>query len=194
MNRNVGLKRVPFPRNPESVPLGRNVPLRSASRITGSRGPDFPAAESGVPATIKKAATRRSATGFSPAVKLLTCTRAGHGDPDMAMCEACGTWVGQHEGEHQHIVARGMGGCKLAVINSAANDALLCRRCHRLAESRDPHMEAAGFWARQGADPRLLPMMLGGAGGSGITVWRAEDGKGPDGTGYLFQCPEAVAA
>jgi hypothetical protein len=111
----------------------------------------------------------------------------------MAMCEACGVWVGRYEGDHQHIVARGMGGCKLAVINSAANCALLCRRCHDLCEARDPHMEAAGFWARQGTDPRLLPMMLASEGGSGVLVWRAEDGKGPDGTGYLYEPEEAVA-
>ena len=140
------------------------------------------------------AATRRGRVGFSPAVKLLVCTRAGHGDPDMAMCEACGVWVGRHRGDHQHIVARAMGGCKLSVINSAANCALLCRRCHDLAEHRDPHMEAAGFWARQGTDPRALPMMLASEGGSGVTVWRAEDGKGPDGTGYLLEAPKELAA
>lgn len=112
----------------------------------------------------------------------------------MALCEACGAPVGQHGGDYQHIVARGMGGCKRAVIGSAANCALLCRRCHDLCEARDPHMEAAGFWARQGTDPRLLPMMLASEGGSGVTVWRAEDGKGPDGTGYLFGAPKELAA
>ena len=44
MNRHVSLRRVPFPRNPESVPLGRNVSLRSAGRITASRAGKIPAA------------------------------------------------------------------------------------------------------------------------------------------------------
>jgi len=84
-------------------------------------------------------------------------------------------------------MARGMGGCKDPLINSAANCALLCRRCHDLAEARDPHMEAAGFWARQGTDPRMVPMMLASEHGSGILVWRSMDGR------YLFEAPELAA-
>ena len=81
-----------------------------------------------------------------------------------------------------------MGGCKLAVINSCANAALLCRECHRLAESRDRDMLGMGFWLPQGTDPRLEPMMLHGAGGGGVAVWRGMGGE------YLYQSPQEVAA
>jgi len=109
------------------------------------------------------------------------------GDPSQARCEAHGGWLGSHGGDFQHVMARGMGGCKDPLINSAANCALLCRRCHDLAEARDPHMEAAGFWARQGTDPRMVPMMLASEHGSGILVWRSMDGR------YLFEAPELAA-
>ena len=124
-------------------------------------------------------------TGFSPRVRKLVRTRAGGGDLFVATCEADGIWLGEHGGEIQHIVARGMGGCKLAVINSCANAALLCRECHRLAESRDPEMRARGFWLPQGTDPRLMPMTLFG----GVVVWRSETEPR-----YLYEAPEVSAA
>ena len=124
-------------------------------------------------------------TGFSPRVRKLVRTRAGSGDLFVATCEACGTWLGEHGGEIQHLVARGMGGCKLAVINSCANAALLCRECHRLAESRDPEMRDRGFWLPQGTDPRLMPMTLFG----GVVVWRSETEPR-----YLYEPPEGALA
>jgi hypothetical protein len=165
-----------------------------------------------VPApVVKEAATRRpaNATGsllapppseFTPKVKLLVRKRAGRGDIFEALCEACGGWLGEKGGEFQHIVARGMGGCRLVAVNSCAGAALLCgcaalgTGCHGLAEARDPHMREMGFWLPQGTDPRLEPMMLHGAGGGGLVVWRAQDGIGTDGTGYLYQRPEVLAA
>jgi hypothetical protein len=124
-------------------------------------------------------------TGFSPRVRRLVRTRAGSGDPHDACCEACMCWLGEYAGEVQHIVARGMGGCKRAVINSCANAALLCPACHRLAESRDPRMWERGFWLLHGTDPRLTPMTLF----SGDEVWRSETEAR-----YLYEPPRVVAA
>jgi hypothetical protein len=135
----------------------------------------------------------RRDTGFSRAVKLQVRTRAGNGDPDEARCEATGVWLGRYGGEIQHRDARGMGGTSDPVTNSIVNAVLLSAEAHRLAESRDEHMNAAGFWLRNGQDPRTEPIMLHGEDG-GVTVWLAADGLGPDGTGYLLQRPEAVAA
>ena len=44
-------------------------------------------------------------------------------------------------------------------------------------------MGARGFWLPQGSDPRLEPMMLHSAHGSGVLVWRSEDGR------YLLEPP-----
>ena len=85
------------------------------------------------------------------------------------------------------------------VINGPANCALMCPECHRKAEARDPHlaMGAGGFWLEHGTtpeyDPRNVPIMLHGAGGGGA-FYLAEDGIGPEGTGYLYQQPEVRAA
>jgi hypothetical protein len=135
----------------------------------------------------------RRETGFSRSVKLKVRTRAGSGDAAAALCEACGLWLGRRHGECQHIVARGMGGTSNPLLSTAANAALLCRSCHQTAESRDREMGARGFWLPQGTDPRMVPMMLASEHGSGVLVWRAEDGLGPDGTGYLLQAPEVAA-
>lgn len=156
----------------------------------------------------ESAATRKgSSTGslippapgeFTGAVRLAVRKRAGNGSADDAMCEACGIWLGRHGGQVQHIAGRGMGGCRDEVINSAANAALLCGTpfdgCHGLATAFDEEMGARGFWLKRAADPRLVPMMLASEHGSGVMVWRAEDGKGPDGTGYLFEAPKELAA
>jgi hypothetical protein len=131
-------------------------------------------------------------TGFSQKVKLAVRTRAGNADPEKAQCEACGIWLGRYGGQVQHVVARGMGGTSNPVLSTAANAALLCGTPqsgdHGLAESRDPEMGARGFWLPQGSDPRLEPMMLHSAHGSGVLVWRGVDGS------YLFEAPEVSAA
>lgn len=139
-------------------------------------------------------------TGFSDAVKLLVRTRAGNGDPGMALCEACGCWLGTHAGEYQHRLARGIGGCRLAVVNGPANAALLCGSGalrtgdHGLCENRDRDMHGMGFWLSYGQDPRLEPVMLHGRGGGGTTVWLADDGLGEDGSGYLTAPPRGLVA
>lgn len=129
-------------------------------------------------------------TGFSPRVRRLVRTRAGGGDAHDACCEACGIWLGEHGGQVQHIVARGMGGCKLPVIGSPANGAALCGLtardgCHGLAERRDRTMRERGFWLPQGTDPRLMPMTLFG----GVVVWRSETEPR-----YLYEPPRSEAA
>lgn len=129
-------------------------------------------------------------TGFSAPVKLLVRQRAGAGDALDAMCESCGTWLGRSGGEVQHIVARGMGGTSLAIMNGAANGALLHGSavlrsgCHGAAEERDPEMELRGFFIRGRRDPRTVPMTLF----DGREVWRSEDGL------YLNEPPIGVAA
>ena len=130
-----------------------------------------------------KRRTRRD-TGFSPKVKLQARTRAGNGDPDEARCEATGVWLGRYGGEIQHRDARGMGGTSNPVTNSIVNAVLLSKEAHRLAESRDAHMNAMGFWLRNGQDPRTEPIRLHGGG----TAWLAPDGR------YLFEAPKGSVA
>jgi hypothetical protein len=193
MKRSQLTRRVPLP--PPSAPMARYTEL--------SRSPWSPA----VPllaarGEVKSAATERSGavpsvtgprteTGFSRKVKLQVRTRAGNGDPDEARCECCGIGLGRYGGQVQHIVARGMGGTSDPVLGTAANGALLCGTAqsgdHGLAESRDQEMRAKGFWLPQGTDPRAVPMMLASEHGSGVLVWRTEDGR------YSFEAPEVAA-
>jgi hypothetical protein len=130
----------------------------------------------------------RRATGFPARVKLAVRARAGMGDPDDAVCEACGRWLGRLGGQVHHIIDRGMGGCTNTVINSAANAALLCgdpfTGCHGLATAFNAGIGARGFWLKHAADPRLARMTLH----TGAKVWRSEDGR------YLFEPPKASAA
>ncbi len=152
----------------------------------------------------KTAATRRAKTGFSRKVKLAVRTRAGNGDPDLAMCEACGKWLGRRHGQVHHRVNRGAGGCTDEVINGPANAALLCGTaqtdCHGRATALDPEMSAddKGFWIGHGTtpayDPRNIPVKLASEHGSGVLVYLAADGLGPDGTGYMTAPPEGVVA
>ena len=190
MKRGGNLSRTAITRDPRKVaewlqasrtPIARTsgLPRVSAGRLAGIAD-----------GTVKGAA--RTETGFSRAVKLAVRTRAGNGDANEARCECCGIWLGRYGGQVQHIVARGMGGTSSPVLKTAANAALLCGTAqsgdHGLAESRDREMGAKGFWLPQGTDPRTVPMMLASEHGSGITVWRSEDGR------YLLEAPEGVAA
>ncbi len=134
-------------------------------------------------------------TGFSPRVRKLVRTRAGNGYPEQACCEACGIWLGEHGGQVQHRLARGIGGSKDPVVGSAANAALMCGTaqslCHGAAESRDPDrdMEARGFVIRHGKgrefDPRHVPLELLG----GVRVWLSETEAR-----YLYEPPIEEAA
>jgi hypothetical protein len=173
-----------------------------------SRSPWSPA----VPLLGKSAPTRKgraagAATGqpkppgeFTDAVKLLIRKRAGRGDVFDACCESCGVWLGEKGGEYSHRDARGMGGSRDPVVNGPAGGTLACGSgalrtgCHGRCENRDRHMNEMGFWLENGQDPLAEPIMLHGAGGSGVTLWLAADGLGPDGTGYLLQAPEGLVA
>ena len=136
-----------------------------------------------------------SAGEFSPAVRLLVRARAGSGDPDEARCEACGAWLGRSAGEVQHRLARGIGGSKNPVIRCAANAVLLCGSallrtgCHGECEKRNRALLIKGFRLEHPADPRAVPVTLP----PGRLVLLAENGIGPDGTGYLA-IDEGIAA
>lgn len=172
MDRGTGLSRSrqPAPGDASSVPL----------RARDGNG------RTGRPQAARRSQGRTEAQ-FSRRTRLAVRTRAGGGDPAQARCEADGVFLGLHAGDYQHLVARGMGGSRDPLLGTAANCALLCRRCHDLAESRDREMGARGFWLPQGTDPRMVPMMLASEHGSGVSVWRDVSG------GYLFEAP-AVAA
>jgi hypothetical protein len=155
----------------------------------------------------KNAATGRGGIGqrkagppgeFSKKTRLLIRTRAGQGRPFDASCECCGTWLGEHGGDYQHRVARGAGGCRDEVVNGPAGGVLLCRPCHQRAEAREDDMgmglDGKGFWLKHGTtpayDPRNVPVVLHGR----AKVYLAPDGIGLDGSGYLREAPEEVAA
>jgi hypothetical protein len=186
----------PLPRGASQ--LQRSAPL---GRITASRTSIFPAAESPVSAGTENAPRRANGSGkltppepseFSRETKLLARFRAGNGEVEAAMCEACGLGLGRYGGQVQHIVGRGMGGCRDAIINGITNAALLCGTptsgCHGLATAFNAEIGARGFWLKRGTDPRLAPMMLASPHGSGILVWRSIDGR------YLFERPDLELA
>ena len=169
--------------------------------ITASRAGISPAAESPVSAGTRSAPRRTSGSGkltppapseFSRETKLMARLRAGNGEIEAAMCEACGLWLGRCGGQVQHIVGRGMGGCRDAIINGITNAALLCGTpstgCHGLATAFGAEIGARGFWLKHGTDPRFAPMMLASPHGSGILVWRSADGR------YLFEQPDLELA
>lgn len=180
MQRRTGLVRVPL--------APRTVPLRRTSDLEPSAGP-----ERGEPIRPP-----RTQTGFSRAVKLQCRQRAARGvSPDVALCEACGVWLGAYGGEVRYRLPRGMGDCGDEVTCGPANAVLLCGSpalgagCSGAAELRDPWMgpDAGGFWLRYGTgpegDPRYAPIRLAGEGGREIRVWLS-----PDKAEYLTESPE----
>jgi len=196
VKRGGNLSRTAITRDPRKVaewlqasrtPIARTsgLPRVSAGRLAGIAD-----------GTVKGAA--RTETGFSRAVKLAVRTRAGNGDPDQARCEACGKWLGRRLGQVHHRAGRGSGGCTDEVVNSCANAALLCGTaltgCHGLATA---FKLGGGFVIKHGTtpeyDPRNVSIMLASRHGSG-TAYLAQDGLGPDGTGYLLRAPEGTVA
>ena len=173
------MRRTPMP--PRTKPMPRGKGFRSLSVLK-------------TVTPMRRSAPKHSRpkdTGFSTAVKLAVRTRAGNGDPDQARCEATGVWLGPDGGEVQHRVARLSGGRGRKApwwFSTAANAALLSREAHRLAEARDEHMRAAGFWLTSTQDATAEPVMLHDASdGGGLTVWLTPDG------GYALQAPGDVA-
>lgn len=175
MNRQVPLRR--------GKPLPRRTPLRQAG--VKAKGQGAPGTGS-APGKL----TRPAPSEFTPKVKRMARKRAGRGDVFDSRCERCGAGIGEKGGEFQHRAARGAGGCRDTVINGPANCAFLCPPCHRLAESRDPHlgMDAGGWWIQHGTtpefDPRNVSILLATESGSGLEVWLAQDGIGDLGYGY----------
>lgn len=122
-------------------------------------------------------------TGPSRKVRALVLERDGYA------CVGCGIFVG---GDYtwrslQHRVARGVGGG-----NSPCNLVTLCGSatspgCHRLCEDRDPEMHDRGLWLRSDEDPALIPVVITGEYGSGVTAWLTDAG------GYLFETPAGAA-
>jgi len=154
VNRHAELKRSPLP--PRSAPMPRSTawPAYGAPRAARPRLRD---------------------TGFSPAVKLAVRRRAGGGDAGLALCECCGTWLGHYGGDVQHIIARGSGGTSRPEINGIQNAALMCRRDHDAAETRDPDLYDRGFWRHSWEQVGAAALELHGRDG-GFTRWLTTDG------------------
>ncbi|MBO0813854.1 MAG: hypothetical protein J2P30_01670 [Actinobacteria bacterium] len=153
------------------VPLSRRTPM----------APGRPLARHSRKAAEKPRKPARR-TGFPPAVRQAVRERA------RLRCEGCGTWLGDHDGELQHRVARGRGGSRRPVISSVVNALLLCHVCHMLAESRDRHSHEAGLWLWSWQDPAAEPVLLQSAWRNGSKVWLTPDGR------YSTEPPEGVSA
>lgn len=202
------------------TPLTRSAPMPAGdpARALSRRRQPAPGDASSVPLRARGRAPRTTGRGgigqpkagppgeFSPAVKLAVRKRAGHGDPHEALCEGCGVKLGIDGGQVHHRVNRGAGGCRDEIVNSCAGALLLCGTpltgCHGAATDQELHLrdDAAGFWIRHGTTPEFDPRNVGvmlyalGKGNGGAPVFLAADGRGPDGSGYLYQRPQAVAA
>lgn len=92
-------------------------------------------------------------TGFSPAVRKLLEERSS------GWCEVCGI---NTAAEAHHRRARGAGGTKRPETNQAANGLMLCRDCHRLAESYRTVALTCGWLVAQSRDPGLVPVVYRG--------------------------------
>ena len=160
--RSSGQARSPLP--PRSRPMSRS-PLPSPLPVPGT-------VRLHASAPVQAAARD---TGFSRAVKLAVRRRAGGGDAGLALCECCGTWLGQYGGDVQHIICRGMGGTSRPGIGTIVNASLMCRRDHDTAEARDPELFERGFWRHSWETPGATPLMLHGRDG-GFTRWLTADG------------------
>jgi hypothetical protein len=118
---------------------------------------------------------------FSPLVRLMIRTRAGHGSIENACCEACLIWLGEHGGQIQHIKARGAGGSRDPELGSPAGGALLCGTsetgCHGMCEARDPGMYAAGFWVKFAEVLGAKPVRVGWRTGTWTLRWLLADGS-----------------
>lgn len=125
---------------------------------------------------------RRKDTGPSPAVRRLVLERDSHA------CVCCGISVIGRPYSLQHRKRRSQGG-----DNSPANLITVLGTgttgCHeRIDSRRDPEDEAKGYTVRSWDDPALIPVMLFGRHGSGVTAWLLPDG------GYVYEQPDRGAA
>jgi hypothetical protein len=161
MKRGGALTRHAMPARTTPMPAS-TVPLVRGPWLSSRSGGSKPRPNAGHP--------RSQHTGFSASVKLGTRSRAGSGEPERALAECCGIWLGRYGGDIQHIIARGMGGTSDPLIDSIVNAALMCRPHHDLAEARDPELLERGFWRHSWETPGACPLMLHGRDG-GFTRW-----------------------
>ena len=110
---------------------------------------------------------------------------------DGGLCVCCGG----EACDVQHRIRRGSGGSRdPRIAYGMSNLIAMCRHCHDIAEARDERMHAMGMWLNTWQNPEFEPVALHSVGGSGISVYLAADGLGPDGTGYLYEQPIGAAA
>lgn len=102
-------------------------------------------------------------TGFSPKTRKLICERA------LYRCERCSA---NNPTDAHHRRARGLGGSKDPLTNTAANGVFICRPCHSDIESNRTRALMDGWLLRQGQDPRDIPVLYRGTTWSFLT----EDG------------------
>jgi hypothetical protein len=120
-------------------------------------------------------------TGPSRKVRLLVLERDGYA------CVCCGTSIIGRPYSLQHRKRRSQGGDNspsnlITVLGTGTTG------CHeRIDSRRDPADEAKGYTVRSFGNPLLVPVMLAGEHGSGITVWLDNSGN------CLFEAPEAAA-
>ena len=172
------MKQTPMP--PRKAPMARGKGLAQGKPLARTRP-----LRSAAPAQKRATGSGHHEAEFSPAVRLMIRTRAGHGDIDNACCEACLTWLGEHGGQIQHIKARGMGGSRDPELGSPVGGALLCGTpmsgCHGLCEAWDPGMYAAGFWIRFAERLGAKPIRAGWRTGTWTERWLLADGTYGDG-------------
>jgi hypothetical protein len=144
--------------------------------VTGGGVPERP---SGSRRRDAAASVPKPATGFSERVVLAIRARAGDGDPDDAVCEACGMWLGRHLGEVQRRLAWGGRDSSLPMVNTVllcGSGLLRATGCCGRAAMCDPQFNAWGFWLRCSEDPAETPIQRHGVKRPGLTVWLAADG------------------
>lgn len=170
------MKRTPMP--PRTKPMARGKGLARAGSLT--------------PVTrLQRTATqpkqRTTGTGFPPAMRMQIRTRAGNGDPENAICECCGRWLGRYGGQCHHRLGRQSGGSRRR--NRLPNGLLACGTpftgCHGEATAFRQHTKDKGFVLNSGQDPATVPVRLYGG---DRPVWLGDEG------GYLLAAPRGTAA
>lgn len=178
------MKRTPMPPRAKPMPRGKLLapgkPLARTGSLTQAAGLQRKAAT-----TQRK--QRTTGTGFPPAMRMVIRTRAGHGDPENAVCECCGRWLGRYGGQCHHRLGRQSGGSRRR--NRLSNALLACGTpftlCHGEATAFRQHMKDKGFVLNSGQDPAAVAVRL--YGGTRL-VWLDDEG------GYLLAAPRGVAA
>lgn len=96
-----------------------------------------------------QAVEEEAVKGFPSTVRALVAGRS------QGLCEVC---VLTPATEMHHRRARGMGGDKGQVTNSAANCLHLCSGCHRMIEANPARAYESGWKVKQWEDPREVPV------------------------------------